>query len=70
MVTNIEEDHLDFYKDIDDIQASFRRFLGLLPPWGMAIGNGDDPRVKAELDRLTCKHQTFGMDEQKRLVSR
>lgn len=63
VVTNIEEDHLDFYKDIDDIQASFRHFLGLLPPWGMAIGNGDDPRVKAELDRLTCKHQTFGMDE-------
>ena len=62
VVTNIEEDHLDFYKDLDDIQASFRHFLHLLPADGLAIGNGDDPRVRAELDALTCRHQTFGMD--------
>ena len=62
VVTNIEEDHLDFYKDIDDIQASFRHFLELLPPHGKALGNGDDPRVRAELARLSCAHETFGMD--------
>ena len=62
VVTNIEEDHLDYYKDIDDIQASFRHFLDLLPSQGVAIGNGDDPRVRAELERLSCNHQTFGMD--------
>ena len=31
VVTNIEEDHLDFYKDIDDIQQTFGKFLALLP---------------------------------------
>ncbi len=63
IVTNIEEDHLDFYKDLDDIQASFRHFLHLLPPTGIAIGNGDDPRVREELEHVSCRHQTFGMDQ-------
>lgn len=63
-ITNIEEDHLDFYKDIDDIQRSFGKFLALLPePDGLAIGNGDDPRVKELLDGLRCRRFTFGFQE-------
>ena len=61
VVTNIEEDHLDFYRDIDDIQQTFGKFLALLPPTGYAIGNGDDARVVALLQELTCHTVTFGM---------
>lgn len=60
VVTNIEEDHLDFYKDIDDIQQAFARFLALLPENGYAIGNGDDPRVVSLLMDLPCHKITFG----------
>ncbi len=61
VVTNIEEDHLDYFKDIDDIQRAFGRFLSLLPQHGHAIGNGDDERVVALLSGLTCHTVTFGM---------
>ncbi len=62
VVLNIEEDHLDYYKDIDDIQNAFGAYLNLLPENGLAIGWGDDFRVLklfAELDKET---QTFGFD--------
>ena len=45
LITNIEEDHLDFYKDLEDICHAFGRFFSLLPQEGVCIGNGDDPRV-------------------------
>ncbi|MDD3410355.1 MAG: UDP-N-acetylmuramate--L-alanine ligase, partial [Eubacteriales bacterium] len=63
VVTNIEEDHLDFYKDIDDIQQTFGKFLAMLPPEGWAIGNGDDPRVTELLSHLACHTITFGENE-------
>ena len=63
VVTNIEEDHLDFYKDIEDIQHTFGKFLALLPRHGYAIGNGDDERVVALLKNLDCHTVTFGVGE-------
>lgn len=45
LITNIEEDHLDCYKDIYDICASFRHFIGLVPQEGLVIANGRDPNV-------------------------
>ena len=61
VVTNIEEDHLDFYKDLDDICHAFDRFFALLPENGVCVGNGDDPRVLAALARLKVKTVTYGM---------
>lgn len=63
VVTNIEEDHLDFYKDLDDICHAFGRFFSLLPKEGVCIGNGDDPRVCALLRTLPCKTVTYGFSE-------
>jgi UDP-N-acetylmuramate--alanine ligase len=63
VVTNIEEDHLDFYRDIDDIQRAFGDFLSLLPKDGCAVGNGDDARVVRLFQSLPCRTVTFGMGE-------
>ena len=60
VVLNLEEDHLDFYKDLDDIQQTFGKFLALLPPDGAAIGNGDDPRVRELLAAIPQDSRTFG----------
>ena len=60
VVTNIEEDHLDFYKDLDDICRAFGKFFALLPEDGLCIGNGDDPRVVSLLAALPRRTQTFG----------
>ena len=45
IITNIEEDHLDCYKDISEIVESFREFAQLVPSDGMILANGQDPRV-------------------------
>lgn len=63
VVTNIEEDHLDFYKDLDDICHAFERFCNLLPENGVCIGNGDDPRVCALMAGQSCRTVSYGFGE-------
>ena len=41
IILNIEEDHLDFFKDLADIRASFKRFTQLLPPEGRHEPSGE-----------------------------
>ena len=45
LMTNIEADHLDCYRDLDDIEAAFAQFVSKLPEGGLSIGLADDPRV-------------------------
>jgi UDP-N-acetylmuramate--alanine ligase len=52
VITNIEEDHLDCYKDIDEIVASFRHFAQLVPDDGLILANGQDGRVLQALAGL------------------
>jgi UDP-N-acetylmuramate--alanine ligase len=52
IITNIEEDHLDCYKDIDEIVASFRQFAHLVPNDGLILANGQDARVLQALAGL------------------
>lgn len=42
LLTNIEEDHLDYYRDITHIQMAFQNFINKLPPDGVLIQNADD----------------------------
>ena len=63
VVLNIDADHLDCYKDIDEIEETFGQFLGLLPENGLAIGKGDDFRVRRLMEKLSCAHETFGLSE-------
>ena len=60
IILNIEEDHLDFFKDIDDIRNSFHEFARLLPPDGTLIINGDIPNVRKITDSLMCHVITYG----------
>ncbi len=60
VVLNIEEDHLDYYRDIDDIQNAFGKYLALLPEGGLAIGWGDDFRVVKLFESHPGESQTFG----------
>ena len=60
IILNIEEDHLDFFKDIDDIRSSFRRFAQLLPADGCLVINADIPDYREITEGLSCKVVTFG----------
>ena len=64
VVLNIDADHLDCYRDIDEIEETFGEYLHLLPEDGIAIGNGDDPRVRRQLEKLVCGKITFGFGEE------
>ena len=61
LVLNIEADHLDFFKDLRDIQNSFRKFAMLVPEHGCVIANGDDRNTMEALSGL--KLLTFGISE-------
>ncbi|MBR6185955.1 MAG: UDP-N-acetylmuramate--L-alanine ligase [Clostridia bacterium] len=63
VVLNIEADHLDWYGDIEHIEAAFGDFLRLLPENGLALGWGEDERVRRLFGKLSCEHRTFGMEK-------
>ena len=60
IILNIEEDHMDFFKDLNDIRRSFRRFAELLPVEGLLIINSDIPDYAEITEGLTCRVVTFG----------
>lgn len=50
VITNIEADHLDYYKDIEDIKSAFTQFAKLVPhKAGLIVANGDDTNVRDAL---------------------
>ena len=64
IILNIDADHLDFFKDLDDIRHSFRRFAELLPSDGALIINADTPRYEEITKDLPCRIITYGLENQ------
>ena len=62
IILNIEADHLDFFKDIDDIRNSFHTFAGISPADGVVIINGDIDRVERITENIASSVITFGKD--------
>lgn len=62
IILNVEEDHMDFFKDIDDIRSSFHRFAGLIPDDGALIINNTIEGIETITRELTCKVVTYGQD--------
>lgn len=63
LILNIDEDHLDFFKDLADIRCSFQRFARLLPKDGTLIINGDIENYEEIIEGLDCHIVTFGHSE-------
>ncbi len=62
VILNIEADHLDFFKNIEDIRSSFTRFARLLPEDGALIINSSIENYGEITRGLPCKIVTFGTD--------
>ena len=62
VILNVGADHLDFFKDLEEIKASFRHFAQLIPPEGAVIANGDDPNTADALKGLKYLRFGFGPD--------
>ena len=63
VILNIEADHLDFFKDLEDIKDSFRRFAALVPEDGYIVANADDENTMSALASLNRKLVTFGLQD-------
>jgi UDP-N-acetylmuramate--alanine ligase len=61
VVTTIDREHLDYYRDLEDIQAAFAQFLDKVPFYGFCIICADEPNIRAILPRLTKKVFTYGL---------
>lgn len=65
VILNIEADHLDYFKDLDDVEKSFRKFAQLSSD--RVLANGDDPHVLQTLDGTD--YITFGFGEGNRVTA-
>ena len=59
VILNVEEDHMDFFKDIDDIRSSFHKFAALLPEDGALIINKNIENIESIIGGLCCKVITY-----------
>jgi UDP-N-acetylmuramate--alanine ligase len=64
VVTNIDPEHLDYYKGIDEIKEAFLSFLDKIPFFGLAILCLDHPNVQSLLPRLKKRFTTYGLTTQ------
>lgn len=62
VITNIEEDHLDFFSGLDEIIESFKKFALLTKDIGYVVANGEDDNVKTALSDTGCNIITYGID--------
>jgi UDP-N-acetylmuramate--alanine ligase len=63
VITNVEEDHHDFFKDGDEVLEYFQRFVSLVPADGIVVLAGDDPGVTALAGYSQGREVTFGQTE-------
>ena len=63
VILNIEEDHLDFFKDLADIEHSFHAFADLVPQRGYIISNADDAGARDSVKGLQHPVFTFAVQD-------
>jgi len=70
VVTNIDREHLDHYRDLPQIQRAFLKFTRHVPFYGLAIVCGDDPNVRTLLPRIRKRVLTYGFAGDNHLQAR
>lgn len=67
VITNIEAEHLDIYKDIEDVKDAFVEFANKVPFYGAVVVCLDDPEVRSILPRIKKRTITYGYNPQARI---
>ena len=65
IVLNIDNDHLDYFKNFDNIKNAFAKYVALLPFDGLLVTNADDPNCLALRSSTDAKVITFGINNEK-----
>lgn len=61
VITNIEEDHLDYYGNLEEIVNAFGHFANLIAKNGLLVVNDDDRNVAVAAKRSVCKRETYSL---------
>lgn len=61
-ILNIEPDHLDCYRDVEEITDAFASFAARVDPDGLVVYNADDPRARRAADAASACGQSFGFE--------
>lgn len=64
VVTNIDREHLDYYRDLDHIKKVFLRFIDRIPFYGLAVLCLDNEHVQDIIPRIKKRFTTYGMTTQ------
>ena len=70
VVTNIDREHLDTYRDLADVQEAFLGFVNKVPFYGAAVLCLDDPPVQDILPRVERRVVTYGLSHQASVSAR
>lgn len=62
VVLNIEVDHVDYFRDLDHIKATFTQFVSLVPPNGYIIACADDENTLSVVNDMNCNIITYGLE--------
>src|SRR5579859_8035929 len=63
VVTNLDREHMDCYRDMADVESAFVEFLDRLPFYGMAVLCHEDERLRGLLPRLARRAVTYGRND-------
>ncbi len=70
VVTNIDREHLDFYRDLDHIKDVFLSFIEKIPFYGLAVLCLDNEPIQSLIPRIQKRFTTYGMSTQADLKAR
>ncbi len=60
IITSVEFDHGDIYRDLEHVKSAFSRFLSIIPPEGLALACSDYPHLMELLPGAGCPVETYG----------
>jgi len=70
VVTSIDREHMDFFKDIKELKSAFLTFMNKVPFYGLSILCGDDRHIQELIPDIRRRFMTYGLTEGLNLVAR
>lgn len=70
VITNIDREHLGYYKDLEEIKSAFLRFANSVPFYGFCVMNADDENSKDVMKKVKRRLITFGIKESSDVMAR
>lgn len=64
IVTNIDKEHLDYYKTMENLSAAFYTFVEKVPFYGLSVLCGDDVFIKEFIHKISRRKMTYGIEKQ------